>query len=136
MYGMTDDIQDLRNDLKDFSKQNDVLRARIAELEQYKTLYSHALDCVDRVFQVCKEIPNPILPDFATLGESKFQAVIRLAEAYKELERANAELSRDAKRWKTCERLAESQRHNREKLWTIRFVPGKTFADAIDGEGV
>lgn len=53
-----------------------------AERDQFKQLYRHALDCVDQVFQVCSEIPNPILPDFCQLGEDKFRAVVRLAKEY------------------------------------------------------
>lgn len=47
-------------------------------------LYDHALGCVDRVFQQCAEIPEPILPDFCHLGEDKFEAVVRLAELYRD----------------------------------------------------
>jgi hypothetical protein len=36
------------------------------------------------VFQVCKENPEPILPGFAPIGGCKFEAVIKLAEAYRE----------------------------------------------------
>ena len=58
-----------------------------------------------------------------------------------ELERANAELSRDAKRWKTCERLAciERERWTEKWMWAmpnLEVHAQKSFADAIDGEGV
>ena len=62
------------------------LAALRAECEQYKQCYRHALDCVDRVFQVCSEIPNPVLPDFCQLGESKFAACVRLADEYVSLQ--------------------------------------------------
>ena len=105
------------------------LRARIAELEQYKTLYTHALDCVDQVFQVCNEIPNPILPDFAQLGESKFRAVIKLAKAYKELER-------DAERWRECERLHETHERWGQRIFSVDIRTDvdadSTFASTID----
>lgn len=49
-----------------------------------------------------------------------------------ELETQLAAANKDAERWRECERLAESQNHSREKLWTIRFVSGATFEAAID----
>lgn len=52
----------------------------------HKMLFRSALNCVDQVFQKCSEIPEPILPDYATLGEDKFRAVVRLAKDYKQLE--------------------------------------------------
>jgi hypothetical protein len=72
--------------------ERDEARVKACELNQYKQLFANALDCVDRVFQVCTEIPNPILPDFASLGEDKFKAVIRLAKAYAEQAAELAEL--------------------------------------------
>src|SRR5690606_19889033 len=64
----------------------------IERLRQYERLFDHALSCVDEVFQVCTEIPEPILPNFCTLGEDKFRAVKRLAVEYKRLRAENAQL--------------------------------------------
>lgn len=62
---------------------------RLGELthsrDMYRKLFESALSNVDRVFQLCSENPEPILPDFAILGEDKFRAVVRLAEDYKRL---------------------------------------------------
>lgn len=119
-------MDEISSDCVDLKQENEELRERIAELEQYKTLHKHALDCVDRVFQVCTEIPNPILPNFAKLGEDKFRAVIRLAKAYKELER-------DSARWKECERLAERFKGaTGATFWEMQPAQGDTFAAAID----
>lgn len=60
-------------------------------LEVYKTLHEKALGIVDRVFQTCTEIPEPILPDFCELGEDKFEAVLRLAAEFRRLRVALAE---------------------------------------------
>jgi hypothetical protein len=57
----------------------------IERLREYETMFKHAIHQVDLVFQQCVEIPNPILPDFAKLGEDKFLAVVRLAKEYKRL---------------------------------------------------
>lgn len=61
-----------------------------AELATYKQLYVKALACVDQVFQVCAEIPHPILPDYCQVGGDKFEAVIRLAKDYRQLKAALA----------------------------------------------
>lgn len=58
------------------------LEAAKEEAERLRELYLHALKQVDRIFQPCKENPEPILPDFCKLGEDKFKAVVRLAERY------------------------------------------------------
>lgn len=62
---------------------------RLSELahsrDVYRKLFESALSNVDRVFQLCTENPEPILPNFAILGEDKFRAVVRLAEDYKRL---------------------------------------------------
>ena len=55
------------------------------ELDMWKTLHTHALECVDDVFQSWSG-HEPILPDFLGLGECKFRGVVKLAKAYKELE--------------------------------------------------
>lgn len=59
---------------------------------QYKIAFDHAIECVDRVFQVESKKPPPLLPNFARLGECKFRAVIRLAEDYLRLQRVVCEL--------------------------------------------
>jgi hypothetical protein len=64
------------------------------ELRQYKAVYEHAIECVDRVFQIDSRKPPPLLPNFARLGECKFRAVIRLAEDYLRLQRVVCELER------------------------------------------
>lgn len=56
------------------------------ERDMYRKLFESALSNVDRVFQLCQENPEPILPDFAILGEDKFRAVVRLAEEYKRMQ--------------------------------------------------
>jgi hypothetical protein len=56
------------------------------ELRQYKKLFIHAIECVDRVFQVESRKPAPLLPDFLKLGECKFRGVERLAKAYLQLQ--------------------------------------------------
>jgi len=62
------------------------------EENQYKVLHKEALEHVDRVFQECTENPEPVLPDFAQLGENKFAAVVRLAEDYKRIVEENEQL--------------------------------------------
>jgi hypothetical protein len=60
------------------------------ERDEYKELHRHALEQVDRVFQYeSRTIHDPILPGFAHVGEDKFEAVVRLAQAYKKLEAEN-----------------------------------------------
>jgi DNA repair exonuclease SbcCD ATPase subunit len=76
----------------------------IDRLTQYKTLFNHALDCVDRVFQVDGDKPPPLLPDFLGLGCNKFEGVIKLAEAYRELQ---AERDRLRERVKELEASVE-----------------------------
>lgn len=65
-------------------RRNELLTEN-AKLTQYKMLFESALSHVDKVFQKCSEIPDPILPDFAKLGEDKFAAVERLATEYAKL---------------------------------------------------
>lgn len=48
----------------------------------HEQAYKHALDCVDRVFQVGGQPEPPLLPDFCQLNDDKFLAVIRLAEEF------------------------------------------------------
>lgn len=71
------------------------VKAERDSLKQYKTMFLHALECVDRVFQVESKKPAPLLPDFLKLGECKFRGVERLAVAYlkaaKELEQCKSE---------------------------------------------
>lgn len=61
---------------------------RISELEQelsmYKKLYEKALKCVDEAFQSWSG-HTPILPDFLMIGEDKFEGVVKLAKAYRDL---------------------------------------------------
>lgn len=80
----------------DVVNENAALKAKLAEAEQqlreYKFLYNHALQCVDEVFQVCSEIPNPMLPDFLPPGSDKFAGVKLLARAYLESKAACAAL--------------------------------------------
>lgn len=63
------------------------------QLDMYKKLYDHALECVDKVFQDYSG-HKAMLPDFMRLGESKFQGVIKLAEEYKKLLAENERLRR------------------------------------------
>lgn len=74
----------------------DEAKSRIAELERleamYRDLFTHALKCVDRVFQEGGQPEPPILPDFGRPGDDKFEAVVRLAKAYAELEAENSRL--------------------------------------------
>lgn len=64
------------------TKERDEAKAEVKRLKQFENLYSHAINCVDRVFQIDSKKPRPLLPNFARLGECKFRAVIRLAEEY------------------------------------------------------
>lgn len=64
--------------------EDEVQRLR-DERDMYRKLFESALGNVDRVFQLCQENPEPILPDFAIAGENRFRAVVRLAEDYKRL---------------------------------------------------
>ena len=57
----------------------------------FEKLYSHAIECVDKVFQDCSK-HEAMLPDFLKLGESKFNGVVTLAEKYKALLAENARL--------------------------------------------
>lgn len=91
-------------------------RAELEHLRQYKELYRVALDCVDRVFQTCTTIPEPVLPNFCALGESKFTAVVRLAETYvaQEAELATlrarlAEVERERTAFRTAWGLDDSE---------------------------
>ena len=63
-----------------------------AELAMFRQLYDHALDCVDQVFQVCSEIPNPILPNFLMAGSNKFDGVIKLAKSFAAAQQREAKL--------------------------------------------
>lgn len=58
------------------------LNAARAELGQYKQSHDRAIECVDRVFQVRSDRPPPLLPDFLTLGDDKFEGVEALAKEY------------------------------------------------------
>jgi len=58
------------------------LEAAKEEAARLRELYLHALKQVDRIFQPCREHPEPILPGFCKLGEDKFKAVVRVAERY------------------------------------------------------
>lgn len=70
------------------------LEAKCAELEQFKTLFNHALDCLNQVFQVESRKPPPLLPDFLKLGEDKFRGAVRLAVAYLSELKRSRELKR------------------------------------------
>ncbi len=70
--------------LVDAAAERDTL---LRERDMYKNLFENALKHVDECFQVCSENPNPILPNFATIGECKFRAVVRLAKEYRDLRR-------------------------------------------------
>lgn len=60
--------------------------------ETYKTLYNHAINCVDAVFHTKgKGSTPPMLPDFLDLGEDKFEGIKKLAQAYLSL---NAEVNK------------------------------------------
>lgn len=56
----------------------------------HEQAFNHALDCVDRVFQVGGQPEPPLLPDFCQLNEDKFLAVIRLAEEFTKQQQALA----------------------------------------------
>jgi len=64
------------------------MRAEILRLTQErdecKEVFENALSHVDNVFQLCQEVPNPILPEYSRPGENKFAAVERLARDYME----------------------------------------------------
>ena len=68
------------------------LAAEVSHLQRSKSLLREILDDLDQVFQECKEIPEPILPDFLMCGERKSKGVIKLAKEFKELQQENAEL--------------------------------------------
>jgi len=81
------------------SQQEEVVRrvnaydAMQIQIDALTNGFNHAIECVDRAFQVDSRKPPPILPDFLSLGEDKFKGVIKLAAAYKAL-LAEAEGSR------------------------------------------
>ena len=63
------------------------------ELKTYKEVYHKAIAAVDQVFQTgWKDGAECILPGFVRLGGDKFEAVIKLANDYKQQVAANNEL--------------------------------------------
>lgn len=87
---MTDGITESRESIdtsgcgaaEDAAAMRDRINVLQRELNLYKREFGKAIECVDRVFQVEHNKPPPLLPDFLSLGVSKFQGVITLAEAY------------------------------------------------------
>lgn len=77
-----DDMGPVSNDELCDALSKTLARAEQAERErdELRGVFNHAIDCVDRVFQVESGKPPPILPDYCRLGESKFAAVPRMAE--------------------------------------------------------
>jgi hypothetical protein len=69
------------------------LEATEGNLASYKMLYHVAINAADRVFQVDSTKPPPLLPDFLKLGDCKFEGVVKLAEAYLELQAKLAAVS-------------------------------------------
>lgn len=82
----------LREELKAAQTHIKELEYRLANLQK---AFGHAIGCVDRVFQQDNTQPLPILPDFLKLGEDKFEGVVKLALAYKELEKEVYELKQE-----------------------------------------
>lgn len=74
----------LVQDWRVLTEANQRLEAENERLKQYEVQYHKAMECVDRVFQEDSKREPPLLPDFLTLGESKFEGVVKLARAYKE----------------------------------------------------
>lgn len=74
----------------------------------HERAYNYAIDCVDRVFQSGGQPEPPLLPDFCTLGDDKFLAVIRLARNYLDVKRSLAaaedEIARLRHKLKTAEK--------------------------------
>lgn len=85
----TSRVKEYRNGTESWQRDLAISYDYLEELEaknlELKTMFDHALECVDRVFQKKENNPDPILPDFCKPGEDKFRAVIRLAEAYQKL---------------------------------------------------
>jgi hypothetical protein len=61
------------------------LKEALERMDAYKREFARALNCVDKCFQASTENPQPILPDFVSLGRDKFEAVVRLAIKYRSL---------------------------------------------------
>lgn len=58
----------------------------------FKYEFIHAVQCVDRVFQVGGQKEPPLLPYFVPLGGDKFEGVVKLALSYIEGSKANTRL--------------------------------------------
>lgn len=86
-FALGDDGKRMQDEFVEYCK------ALKAERDMLRQLHRHALNCVDQVFQECTEIPHPLLPGFARLGEDKFECVIRLAKAYIEAVAENGKLT-------------------------------------------
>lgn len=73
-------VKDARRIVDDLKRQ---LEAVTRERDRYRQAFVKALSCVDQAFQPHSK-PEAILPEFCRLGEDKFEAVPKLATAYKE----------------------------------------------------
>lgn len=97
-------------------------RQNAITLDNYRTMCNHALRCVDRVFQVGGQPEAPLLPDFCGLGDDKFEAVVKLGEAYKQQQAENARLRA---------RVGELEAEN-AKLKDDRESLRKSYNNALD----
>ena len=72
-------VASLRTELEETRRK---LAAAERERNNFKQAFDVAIISVDRVFQIDSTQPPPLLPVFLSLGESKFEGVIKLAKAY------------------------------------------------------
>lgn len=98
------------------TKAVEQLQAEVERAKWYVAAHGRALDAVGKVFQDCSGKSEPILPDFLLPGEDKFQGVVKLAEAYVNLQAENATLLRLLK-WCVYD-CPENQRFDDPDFWT------------------
>lgn len=126
VLGILADLLETRNRLggeREVEKHRaETAEARVRELEaklkstegcltSYKLLYDVAISAADRVFQVDSTKPPPLLPGFLQLGDCKFEGVVKLAEAYKELQ---AKLAAATEEIETLKTINAAERRDRE----------------------
>lgn len=102
------------------------------ELQAFKSSLAYAVDCVDKCFQTGGQPEPPILPDFCEIGESKFEACVRLAQEYKRLEQELADRTGDWEYLKTLrdELQAELAELRKQPEW-LPYPENKPTEDGL-----
>jgi hypothetical protein len=96
------------------------VRDQLGELDILRGLFDHALKCVDRVFQVDST-------DFCNAGDDKFEAVVKLAEAYTAAEARAREAEGELERWAN---VSSERNHGASGLCCQLRLQEKQRADA------